>query len=805
MNYGNILLTIWMGFQRLFMKLHVSVLFSIIFSGILLCQENSLNGRVFDRSTKEILNSVYIYDRSTNKGTITDETGTFNLSLTEGDHNLVFSYLGFQTIDTIFRLSEDTEVFIYMTPINVSLGEVTVAGDYFPDQVTSSQMGSFAFTRKEILKIPTLLGETDPLRLLQLTPGVQSGAEGNLGFYVRGGSTDQNLILYDKTLVYNPGHLLGFFSVFNPDIIKDVNIIKSGIPARYGGKLSSVIQLKSYKGNKDSVEFISSIGLVSTRMTVSGPLLKKRGTFILGARQTYLELFVAPVVSKYVKNKTFFNRNNIYNFYDYNGSINLKISENDQLTISGYSGRDGYKMTQEGIKQNNALRWGNTTASVSWEHKFNDLNSWNTTLSRTNYVFDLSGSQSDYFFNLYSSVKDYNLRSEISQVKNKHRITSGFELTEHNFIPNEIDARAGNFNLNFGQFNELNALEGGLFVDDEFPLTARISFAAGLRFSFFNHHGPYKEFIRNSLDQITDTIRHPRNKSLAFYYNPEPRIVINYLINDGASVKASYMRIAQYVHLATSATVSLPTDIWIPSTSGIKPLIGDQVSIGFFKNLYQNEYEFSTELYYREMINKLEFLRGIIFNSVYGNTEENITAGMGRSYGVEFFLRKKRGDLTWWLSYSLARTEQRFDKINNGLFYPAKYDRRHDISFTAVKKLNTKWTASAVFIFNTGNAFTVPVGRYIIQGNIVNQYGGVNMFRMPPYHRLDLSVSRQITVRRKWKSEMNFSVYNVYNRANPYFVYFEATGDLETYSLQIKEVEVNLFPVIPSVSLNLFF
>jgi len=778
----------------------------LLFSpALLLSQEIILNGNVFNKATNQILNNVSVQEKSSSKGTITDRTGSFRLILTEGDHNLVISHLGFETIDTVILLSEDIEISLYLRPVIVALGEVRITSDGSENSVSSSEMGGFLITRKEFTKLPTLLGEADPLGLLRLTPGVQSGSEGNVGFNVRGGGSDQNLILYDNALIYNPGHLLGFFSVFNPEMVRDVSIIKSGIPARYGGKLSSVIMIKSYKGNNDSVEVLGSIGLVASRLTVSTPVFGKKGTLILGARHTYLGLFVEPVIRNLIKTKSFFNKNNNYDFYDLNAGVSFNITRRDVLSLTAYSGRDKYKMLQEGTSNNNLLKWGNSIGSIQWNHEFNNKTIWNTNFSMTNYIFNLEGSQSDYFFKLISSVKDFRLKSDISVSSGKHKIITGFEVTEHSFIPNKIDAQANEFILNFGQFSTLSALEGGIFIDDEYQVTSNLTIAGGLRFSFFDHHGPYKEYNRNSLDQITDTLFYPRNKSLAFYANPEPRIVLKYQINSNSSFKASYMRIAQYVHLATSASVSLPTDIWIPSTSVIKPMIGNQVSIGYLRNIHKYDFEFSSELYYKTMNNKLEFLRGIVYNSIYGNIEDNIATGFARSYGMEIYFRKKNGNITGWISYSLSRTEQRFDEINNGLFYPAKYDRRHDIALTLTYKFNEKWSSSAVFIYTSGSAFTMPVGRYIIQGNIVNQYGDVNQFRMPPYHRLDLSLTRKITIKRKWTSELNLSIYNVYNRANPYFIYFQATGDLESYTLKIKALEVTLFPVIPSLSWNFVF
>jgi hypothetical protein len=786
-------------------RIQLCILFCMVVLHPVFPQDYIISGKVLDKSTGQILKSVSIFEKVLLEGTTTDNTGNFKLSLPAGEHKIEFSYTGYERNDTIIQLAQNTELTIYLIPVIYHVGEVTISADRFKDNVSSTIMGSFTITNKEMMKLPSLLGEVDPLKILQLTPGIQASSEGNIGFYVRGGGTDQNLILYDNTLVYNPGHLVGFFSVFNPAVIKDVNIIKSGIPAQYGGKLSSVVTINSYKGNQDSAEVIGSVGLISSRLAIGGPLLKKKGTFIIGVRRTYLELFVEPIVRKAVKSTSFFNKKNIYNFYDLNAGASFKISKSDMISFSAYHGRDKYKMGQSGIKQENYLDWGNSIGSILWNHKLQGKAEWNTNISWTRYKFDLQGSQSDYNFGLFSSVADLNLKSNLILRKEKSQISAGFELTEHSFTPNRINAQAGNFIVNFGQFSSMSALEGGLFFDSELPLTPRLTLAAGLRISFFDHHGPYTEYERNSLGQVTDTLISPRGKSLAFFANPEPRMVLKYQINPTSSVKTSYMRVAQYVHLATSATASLPTDIWLPSSTDLKPLIGDQASIGYFRNFSRHGIEFSTELYYKKMQNQLEFLRGIVYNSIDGNMSDNLAVGYGRAYGVEFYLGKKTGKTTGWVSYTLSRTEEKFDAINEGYIYPAKYDRRHDLSITITRQFNDKWSGSALFIYVSGNAFTMPIGRYIIQGNIVNQYGKVNSYRMPSYNRMDVSLTRKLVIRKKWSSDLILSVYNVYNRANPYYLYFEAVGNLEEYKLEVKAVAVTLFPVIPSISWNFKF
>ncbi|HOB85703.1 MAG TPA: TonB-dependent receptor [Bacteroidales bacterium] len=768
-------------------------------------QEHILQGTISDRATGRFLINASVLERSSQRGTIADNAGVFRIVLREGKQELVFSHLGYHVLDTVIFISGNAEISVSLLPAEVSLGEVMISSDGIDDRVTSNRMGVFRLTNKEIMKMPALMGETDPLGLIRLTPGVQSGSEGNVGFIVRGGGVDQNLVLFDEAQVYNPGHILGFLSVFNPETVSDVNIIKSGIPAKYGGKLSSVITVNSFKGKNDSTEIKGSVGLISTRVTVTGPLLNGKSSFLIGARKTYLELFVLPLVSGLVKNKTFFNKDNYYNFGDLNAGLNFHLSERDILSLSAYYGRDSFKMLQREVNQDIGLKWGNSLGSVQWNHRFRNRSILKTSLSRSEYVFDLSGFQNEYSFGLFSSVEDYNLKSVFDLKLLTHKLSFGMEVTEHKFLPNKINAKASKFLLNFGQFNSLSGLEGGLFIDDEFPLTQNFSVSAGLRFSFFSHHGPYDRLITNSLDQVTDTVHYSWNKSLAFFDNVEPRAVAKYQINANSSVKASYMRIAQYIHLASSSSATLPTDIWIPSTSEIRPQMGNQVSLGYFSKIHDGNYELSAEVFYKKMDNKLEFLRGIVYNSIFGTLSDNLVEGMAQSYGLELFLRKSRGELNGWISYTLSRTEQKFDEINSGYFYPAKYDRRHDLALTLNWEINQKWNCSGIFIYTSGNAFTIPVGRYIIQGNIVNQYGDINQFRMPPYHRLDLSATRKIIINKKWPSELIFSVYNVYNRANPYFLYFQATGDLENYSLKIKALQVSFFPVIPSVSWNFMF
>jgi hypothetical protein len=441
----------------------------------LFAQEYQLKGKVLDKATKQVMRSVSVLEKSTLKGFVSDKYGEFNFLLPEGNYKFEFSHIGYQKADTTFNLTENTEIVIFLNPLVYQVDGITITAEKQKDNVSSNQMGAFTLSHKEMARLPFIMGELDPLKSLQLTPGVQSNSQVGVGFYVRGGGVDQNLVLYDNTIIYNPGHLLGIFSVFNPDLIKDVSIIKSGIPAQYRGKLSSVIRLNSYKGNRDFMEVKGSTGLISSRLSVGGPLLKGKGSFIAAARQTYLELLVKPIISGLASETSFLNKESNYNFHDFNFGASIDISLKDNISFSGYKGRDKYRMEHEGVKQQNLLNWGNSMASLNWLHVFNESDKLETNVSWTKYDFNLRGSQGIYLFGLFSSVEDFTLKSELSFHQDENLLNIGFELTEHTFLPNTIDARSGDFNLKFGQFGAMKAVEGALFFNKEYTFSPRFS------------------------------------------------------------------------------------------------------------------------------------------------------------------------------------------------------------------------------------------------------------------------------------------------------------------------------------------
>jgi len=781
---------------------YIFLLCILLLSGVTVIAQSEyvLSGSIFSAADSTPLPGAAIYDYESGKGSVTDDSGQFQINLTAGSHRLRISFLGFYQHDTILNVSRSFRLDFYLIRKIISYDEVTISAESDKDYIQSTQMSEIILDHYELSQLPSLLGSSDPIRFLQLTPGVQSNTEGGIGFYVRGGGVDQNLVLYDHAVLYNPGHLMGFLSVFNQDIIRSVGLIKAGIPARYGGRLSSVVNIESFKGHSDSLSVKGEIGLITSRITLNRSLNKNKGSFVLSARRTYIDIWMKPILIPLLGGSNPLFKESRYYFYDFNAGFSYRLGDKDYISLTAYHGRDDYGMTRQKIQLDNTIEWGNSVVSARWSHAFNNRLSLQNILSTTFYKFDFAGAQSYYAFSMYSSVMDYSYKTYVSYVSDNHKITGGIDVTRHAFNPNQFEVESGTFVADFVEYNKLYGYQGGIFIEDDIRLSDKWSIGAGLRYSFFNQVGPYNEYIKNEAGMITDTLQYASGESLAFFHHPEPRLSLKYQINNSSSVKASFMHMAQYVHLATSSSVSLPTDIWLPSSLDLDPQIGNQVSLGYYKNLFGKNYESSVEVYYKTVDNHLEFIRGIIQNSLNMTLMDNIAVGKGRSYGTEFFFRKKTGETTGWISYSLSRSEKQFDRINEGKIYPAKYDRRHDLSVAAIHRINDKWNGSLVFIYVSGNALTMPVGRYIIQGNLINEYGDVNSFRMPAYHRLDVSLTREKITKRGNISSWNFSVYNVYNRANPFYLYFETTGNLDDYTLDVSLKLVSLFPVIPSVS-----
>lgn len=785
-------------------------------------EKYTISGYVKDASNGESMIGVNVYIKDIMKGTATNVYGFYSFTLEEGDYTLVYSFIGYQDIEIPIKLDQDLRMNKEMKLKERTTKEVEIVAERSDENTDGTQMGKVELEVEKIKTLPAFMGEVDILKTIQFLPGVQSAGEGNSGFYVRGGGPDQNLILLDEAVVYNAAHLFGFFSVFNADAVKNIELTKGGMPANYGGRLASVLDINMKEGNNRSFHGAGGIGLISSRLTLEGPIKQDTSSFIISGRRTYIDVLMKP----FIPDSSPFNGSG-YFFYDLNAKVNYKLSDKDRIFASGYFGRDVF--TYNNTESNFLIRipWGNATTSVRWNHLFSDKLFMNTTALYSDYNFAFEASQSQFDFKLFSGIRDWHLKSDFSYYPGlRHNIKFGVDYIYHTFTPNNATAESGDVVFDTGEIQRIKAHESAAYVMDEFDFNDQFRVNAGMRLSYFQQVGPFDRYVKNEKMQTTDTIVYAKGEKVADYFGLEPRISARFKFNDGSSVKASFTQNYQFVHLASLSAVSLPTDIWIPSSDRVKPQIGRQYSAGYFRNFKENLWEASVELYYKDMYNLVEYREGAVpENDVGDNPDNQLVFGDGYSYGAEFFVKRRYGATTGWVGYTWSKTMREFSDpergiINNGEEFPAKYDRRHDLSIVLTHKLNDSWTFGGVFVYATGNAITLPVSRYFIEGTVVSEYGPRNGNRMAPYHRADISATftpknqkKKINpetgevewIDKKFQSSWNFSVYNVYNRANPYFIYFDNTGDLAQGTLQVSARQVSLFPILPSVTWNFKF
>jgi hypothetical protein len=646
------------------------------------------------------------------------------------------------------------------------------------------------------------LGEVDLLKTIQFLPGVRNAGEGSAGIYVRGGGPDQNLILLDDAPVYNTGHLFGFFSIFNADAIKNVTLIKGGMPAQYGGRLSSVLDVSMKEGNNQKLQVDGGIGVVASRLSVQGPIKKNKSSFIISGRRTYIDAITKP----FIKSTSQFKGSGYY-FYDLNAKVNYIFSDRDRVYLSGYFGRDVFDFAngKQSLKIN--IPWGNATGTLRWNHVFNNKLFGNTTAVYNDYNFTFNALQNDFELKLESGIRDLSIKQDFDLYPyTGHKLKFGGIYTYHKFTPSVVSGKQdstvfkpNNAQVKFGH-------EAALYLQDDWEINEKIKIHAGLRYSWFQQAGPYTIYQTDVNGNRLDSTVYGRGAAVKTYGGLEPRFTIRYAVNDETSVKASVTRNMQYIHLVSNAGTTLPTDIWVPSTYRVRPQISWLYAAGLFKNFKDNMYETSAEFYYKQMQNQIEYEEGYTPTGL-GDTENSFSFGKGWSYGAEFFINKTKGRLTGWLGYTLSWTWRKFPALNFGEKYPAKYDRRNDMSIVAMYELNKRWKLSASFVFGTGNAVTLPQRFYIVGGILTQEYSRINEYRLPAYHRFDFAaiLTPKKNVKRKWKSEWVFSVYNAYNRKNPYFIYFDQTGSPFNGTLEIQAKQVSLFPVIPAITWNVKF
>ena len=753
----------------------------------------TISGYVRDGATGESLPGVAVVHPASGQGTSTNPFGFYSLSLpaTADSVRLLVSALGYEKLRAAYPGSRSLSHDFRLKAASAELAGVEVVGTREEKLAESTRMGTISVPVAQIKLLPALFGETDVLKVLQLLPGVQGGGEGSSGLYVRGGSPDQNLLLLDGTPVYNASHLFGFFSVFNADAVKNVELIKGGFPARYGGRLSSVVDITMKEGNMQKLHGEGAIGLIASRLTVEGPIKKDTASFIFSARRTYIDILARPLIKAQTDGAKIG-----YYFYDLNGKLNWKLGARDRLYLSGYLGRDEFYADEERTRDNgdysrqrSALGWGNRTVALRWNHVLNDRLFLNTHLTYTRYQFDVSTTDearytdpnglanTQKFSLLYlSNIADVSAKMDFDYVPNPaHYVRFGGQYIRHQFRPGALQTTgSANPTDNQALGRRIGADEASLYAEDDLKLSERLKVNVGLRLNSF--------LVEKKL-----------------YPSLEPRLAARYLLTPDWALKAAYARTTQYVHLLTNSGVGLPTDLWVPATASTLPQKAQQFSLGAARTLRHGgeEFEFSVEAYYKPMQHLIEFREGADFvGTTDDHYETKITSGQGWAYGAELFVQKKTGRTTGWLGYTLAWSNRRFADLNQGETYPYKYDRRHDLKLVVIHEFSPSLTLSGTFVYGTGNAITLAQGRFALgPGETYDDYGARNSYRMAAYHRLDLDLSH--TKKKRWGEVVNsFSVYNLYNRHNPYYIYLgRAAG-----SNQLSYRQVSLFPILPSFS-----
>ena len=783
--------------------LFIGLLYLFIHSGFIVNAQTkiTLNGYVTDSTNGErIIGATLSLSGPTIKNTTTNQYGFFSITVKPGRYEIVASHMGYVSRLLLLEVQTDTSFSIRLQPGAVQLSEeVLVIAQKRENPVKSAQMGKLTLPIEQIKALPAFMGEVDLLKSIQLLPGIRNAGEASAGIYVRGGGADQNLIMLDDAIVYNTGHLFGFFSVFNADAIKQVSLIKGGMPAQYGGRLSSVLDISMKEGNNQQMQVEGGIGLIASRLSIQGPLKKNKSSFMLSGRRTYIDVLTKPFIPK----SSSFSGSGYY-FYDFNAKANYQFSEKDRLYISGYFGRDVFDFVNG--KQSLAVNipWGNATATVRWNHRFHKKLFSNTTAVFNDYRFTFNALQDNFNIQLASGIRDWTLKQDVDFYPHAdHKIKFGGFYTFHRFTPSIVSGSQDTVVFSPRNANIKFAREGHVYVQDDWDLSRRIQLHLGIRYSFFQQVGPSTNYTKDQDGNVLDSIRYAKGSPMKTYGGFEPRWTFRYMLNATSSIKGSVTHNRQYIHLVSNAGTTLPTDIWVPSTTRVKPQLGWQYALGYYRSIQNKLFETSVELYYKRMRNQIEYAEGYTPNSL-DDTENSFVFGDGWSYGAECFVQKLKGRWTGWVGYTLSWTMRQFPDLNAGNPFPAKYDRRHDLSIVALFTPNNRWKFSGVFVYATGNAATLPQRFYFVSGQLTQEYSRINQYRLPAYHRIDLSATyiSPKNQMRKWKSEWVFGLYNAYSRQNPYFIYFDYAGSPLSGNLQIQAKQVSIFPIIPSITWN---
>ncbi|MDA3879848.1 MAG: TonB-dependent receptor [Prolixibacteraceae bacterium] len=769
-------------------KLFITIIFTI-FGIVAFSQARmTLSGRVTNAETGEDLIGATVYVEEIKRGAATNTYGFYSLSLDTGKYTFVFSYLGFESQQFAFDIRENQTYNVALRPADEQIDEIVVRTEAINQNITSAEMGTVKLDPSIIKSIPVIFGEQDILKTIQLMPGVNSAGEGSSGFFVRGGQADQNLVLIDNAPVFNPSHLLGFFSVFNSDAINSAKLYKGGVPAQYGGRASSVLDVSMREGNSERFAASGGIGLISSRLTLEGPLLKNGSSFLISGRRTYADLFLL-----FSKNESL--RESKLYFYDLNLKAHIELGPHDRIYMSGYLGRDALKTSMFGFD------WGNKVATVRYTHVFSSRLFSNTSLIFNDYDYK-TNADFDFSFDLSAGIIGNTFKQKFTfYASSNNTLDFGVEANDFNFKPGNLETVSLQNEPTVINVPEKQGTELAVYISNKQLIGDNVSLNYGLRVSSFYRYGEGNDFKFDSQGNVVDSLSYQKGDRYDMYLNWEPRFSATYVFNDNSSIKAGFNRMAQYIHLLQNSSAGTPVDFWTPSSVNIKPQIADQVSFGFFRNFQNHEYKFSIETYYKSMKNQIDYKTGasLLLNDM---VEAELLYGKGRAYGVELLLEKQQGRFTGWMSYTLSRSERQIEGINRGVWYPSRQDRLHDLSVVAVYKWSPRWTFSANWVYNTGTAVTLPAGKYYIDGTIANLYTERNGYRLPDYHRMDLGATWLLSESKTSRSELNFSIYNAYARKNPYSYVF---GQDEDNPDETKTTMIYLFSAIPSVSWNFKF
>jgi hypothetical protein len=754
--------------------------------------KHTVSGKVTDRTNGEGLIGATIYVQELKTGTTTNTYGFYSLTLPEGTYNLTFSYIGYVAVHKTVLLQKDTKLNIEMDLRNEELKEVEIKSEASDKNVVKPEMSTFKMDIKTIQKIPALMGEVDVIKAIQLLPGVHSVSEGSSGFSVRGGAPDQNLILLDDAPVYNASHLLGFFSVFNNDAIKDVKLYKGDIPANYGGRLASVLDIHMNEGNDKEFEINGGIGLIASRLTIEAPIVKDKASFIVSGRRTYVDLFLPLSSNQALQN------NKLY-FYDFNAKVNWEVNENNHIYLSGYFGRDVFKNDFAGFK------WGNETGTFRWNHLFTKRLFANFTFIYSNYIYNLNTPEGNPdSFEWKSNLRDFGVKGDLSYYLNTNNtIRFGINIAHHTFSPGEAKGVGSASFFQDYLVPKSYALESDAYIANEQKLGNHFTVNYGLRFSLFQSIGPGTIYHYNSDYVATDSTIYKAWDIYNTYAGIEPRLGAVYVFNELSSVKASYTRTLQYLQLAQNSTAGTPLDFWFPASPNVRPQTCNQVATGYFRNFRKNTIETSVEVYYKWMNDVIDFKdhAQLLLNK---QLEGELRVGTATSYGAEFLVRLNEKKLNGWISYTYSRTFRQIPAINDGAQYPAPYDKPNNIAIVLNYQVSQRINVSANWVYATGTAVTFPTGRAIVGGKVIPIYSDRNAYRYQDYNRLDLSVtySGKVTPGKKFNWDLNFSVYNAYNRHNTWTINF--VQDNADPNVTYAE-RVYLFGIIPSVTFNFHY